>query len=313
MTIDPITPEKQAVVRRILRCLLGTAAVASLIASLRPSDSSGLAPDQAWAQKVTWRANAEVVFAGDSRVYRSVSPAEFARHSSFTAVRNFAFSGNGYNPAYLEATRRVLDDTATTRIIALGISPHSLTERASRDNGFVHWNTVDSKERVKNELFGSLLYPFRPAWPELVDLFKVVTGRRAVTYRYVYHEDGWVASERTPVDVDAAIPDAKRSFRNNQISPPIVDGVLQACRTWVAEGIRVVAFRPPTTIPMRTLEDSLSGFDEAAFGARWTAAGCEWLQIPVEHPWTIYDGSHLSADAAIDFTRYLTRAMGLHR
>jgi hypothetical protein len=274
---------------------------------MRPTDSHGLAPDQAWARKIAWEGNADAVFAGDSRVYRSVAPFEFARHSPFTTVRNFAFSGNGYSETYLQATRRVLDDNVAKRLVVLGITPHSLTESAVRDNGFVQWHKIDSKERIKSQLFGPYLYPLRPVWPELVDLFRFATGRRAIKFRYVYHEDGWVASERHPVDTEAAIPDARRSFRNNQISPRVVNGVLDACRTWTAEGIRVVAFRPPTTRSMRALEDTLSGFDEKAFDEQWTQAGCQWLQVPAEHEWTIYDGSHLSADSAIDFTRYLAR------
>ena len=58
------------------------------------------------------------------------------------------------------------------------------------------------------------------------------------------------------------------------------------------ENIKVIGFRPPSTIQMRSLEDSLSGYNETSIKSLFEAHGGHWLIIE-DADYETYDGSHL--------------------
>lgn len=83
-------------------------------------------------------------------------------------------------------------------------------------------------------------------------------------------------------------------------------------RQWTAQGIRVYAFRVPSSLAMVALEDQMSGFDEATFVEQFKAAGGIWFSIPLE-PYHSYDGSHLTKQAALQLSADLARLIKQQR
>ena len=77
---------------------------------------------------------------------------------------------------------------------------------------------------------------------------------------------------------------------------------------WTRRGIRVFGVMPPAYGPRVALEDSLLGFDGTAFAAAFAAAGGTWLDTGREN-YETYDGSHLTAPSAREFSRILARSL----
>jgi hypothetical protein len=81
------------------------------------------------------------------------------------------------------------------------------------------------------------------------------------------------------------------------VSTHLIENVIVQTGKWVREGIRVYAFRPPTTPEMRELESLLSGFDEKDFLDRLGKAGGIWIPVSLQE-YRSYDGSHLDKENA---------------
>jgi hypothetical protein len=269
----------------------------------RPRDESGAYPERFWIEKAHWQAIADVVLAGDSRVYRGLSPAEMARHLAGVRIFNFGFSSAGYSPDYLAAIEQVLDPASSRKAIILGITPFSLTPSASRNNGF-----MENRNRRATGLFDRVLEPlFWHLEPMgvggLVNLI-----RQHHHYYEMFHANGWVAGRRVPEVPGDAVDRYGRVFLGNAVAPSIEDGLLFQVRQWADAGVRVYGFRPPTCRKMVDLENERSGFAEKTFVVRFEAEGGIWLNLD-QTAYHTYDGSHLREDAAVELSGDVARLM----
>ena len=79
-----------------------------------------------------------------------------------------------------------------------------------------------------------------------------------------YHIDGWIASWYIWDDSNAALEVYNSIFDDNQVSGQLVQELIDQTRQWPQDGILVFGFRPLTTQQIITLENQLSGFNEAA-------------------------------------------------
>ena len=227
-----------------------------------------------WLRKSQWGAEFDVVAGGDSRVSCAVSPAAMQPALGRYRIGNFGFLGNAWEPNYLRALERLLDPKSAQKILLLGITPLSLTPRASRDNGFVRTQTMHPLEVELELRLSGLLHFLRPL--NLTDIRNKITGGKR-GYRVTLYPDGWMAQTRFPNDKTAELERYRRLFVDNQVDPERVDELIEAVEKWSDEGIRVFGFRPPSTVAMVGLEDSESGFDERELVARFEAAGGTWL------------------------------------
>jgi hypothetical protein len=276
-----------------------------LTVALRRYDDSGMAPDRFWASKSGWTACADVVVAGDSRVYRGVSPAAVSRVLPDQRILNFAFDGTGYDRAYLAAIERVLDPGSASPAVLLGISPHSLTPRAVVESGF----RTRPKPTSEPWSVAAELAPYRDRVSRALSPIREAEIRTPWKHYYQeFHADGWVASGRRPEQPGIALGSYESRFVNNAVSSGQIEDVLAAVAGWSGRGVRVFAFRPPTCSGMVELENRLSGFDEAVFVRRFEAAGGVWLAVS-QTDYYSYDGSHLRADAAVRLSSDLAERM----
>ncbi|TAE56481.1 MAG: hypothetical protein EAZ89_04655, partial [Bacteroidetes bacterium] len=96
----------------------------------------------------------------------------------------------------------------------------------------------------------------------------------------------------------------RRELEQEQVSPLRVQQLLAKVPVWRARGLRVFAFRPPSTPAMEALEDELSQLNYKDLARDLTAAGVIWIETRSE-PYRSYDGSHLDAASAERFSEEL--------
>jgi hypothetical protein len=272
--------------------------------------TTGVTPERFWTRKAHWPGAFDLVLAGDSRVYRGLSPAAMRPLLADRRIANFGFPGCGLTRPYLEAAHALLDPARTERAIVLGVTPHSLTPHAARDNGFL----VETRRPIPEAYARMYLAPvdrfFRP-----IDVATQIRelaqpeGRIAGQYLEEYHEDGWVASRHVPEQPDAALGEYRRVLE--PVAPELIEGLVETVAAWARGGVRVFAFRPPTSASMVELEAQRGRFDEGAFVEAFQRAGGIWLRL--DGPYHSYDGSHLRDDAARELSRDLAAAIAATR
>jgi hypothetical protein len=275
--------------------MLSAALIAATIV-MRPRDVTGPNPHRLWADKAHWQAVADVVLAGDSRTTIGLSPEAVATHVEDARIVNFGFEASVFTPEYLKGIEEVLDPASPRKIIVLGTTPLSVTRAGRNQNSFV--------ENRRRPVAGTLTRILDPVeWNlrrmDTSDLKAFFFGQ--LNSFSEYHSDGWVARWQVRDSPTKELAAYRKLFAGNTVDTTLQNGLCDQVRRWTQGGIRVYAFRPPTTADMVDLENQRSGFDEAAFVRQFQAAGGRWL-IVRQVGYRTYDGSHLSRDGAIQFS-----------
>ena len=281
-------------------------------ANTRPS-YSGLPPDSFWRAKMAAVGTADVVVAGDSRVYRGVDPVALAGESSSGVVVNFGFSGTGFDKGYLNATRGMLSSTGA-RVIVLGVTPHSLTTAAVLKNTYNDYK----------QFYGVRLHPWQILVARILDrvppitfanlrnmLFSRPPNNLSTGPRTHFSANGYAARLTVGQDSDQTRKTMRHYstiFNANQVAEPIVLDLFRFCEDCRASGVIVVAFRPPTTDEMEAIENSESGFNKSMFAASFEEAGGVWLEVAPDGLET-YDGDHLDGQSATLFSKRIGKAL----
>lgn len=266
-------------------------------------------PETHFARKALWRGEADLVVAGDSRVYRGIAVGRMGRRMGLRA-RNFGFSGQSLCGPYLDAVESVLDGDAERRIVLLGVSPFSFRDSTSYRSG--HERALDTIERdgetlirtVRAERWREAMAPLelelvldRMGWID-------VEPARALTdeYQEVYHLDGWVASDRQVEDAERRwIEKLPTLAADRPHDEACFEMLLDRIRRWSEEGIVVAAFRLPTSGPTGQEEQRLWPTDWLRLRDVLRDSGGVWVDVP-KSDWVLYDGSHLQAESAVRFT-----------
>ena len=281
-------------------------ALVVVIGSVRPEPiSSVIKKEKFWADKVHGSAVYELVFAGDSRVYRGVNPEAVSRELNGKTVLNFGFSSAGFSEHLFGEIEKRLDKNADKPVIVLGITPYSLTPRAQENQ-----HLLQEKQRPGNEVFERRyirpwLHYFDPIKPEeLINYQPDAPG-----YYEEFRDDGWVASRKIPSDPEAALTPYVKNFTGNRVSETVMKKLFQQVREWTKEGIAVFALRMPSTLKMEKLEDSISGFSEGIVIDGINRSGGIWIPAGDRYDYRSYDGSHLQRESASDFSSELGAAI----
>lgn len=253
-------------------------------------------PDSFWLQKANAEARYDIVLLGDSRVYRGISPEDMAIVLDGYEILNFGFSANGLNPQmYGLAEDKLASDGR--QIMVLGISPYSLTPESAPNE---HYTSIISQNPEPVSPFGSIAL-FQPI--TLQELNTLITNAPPTDYYYQEpRPDGWVASYRYPVNLEAGEQVYRDIFIDNQIESELVDALISQAGEWASNGVCVYAFRMPASNAVRQLEDTLSGFNEMSIQAQLETNGVIWIDIDPEQ-YNTYDGSHLNIDSARQFSQ----------
>lgn len=284
--------------RRIPYLILLTALLAVPFYYLRDEmDTEEIRKNRYWIAKTNDQKQYPVVFGGDSRVFRGVSPRHFSEAFGPWEAFNFAYWSNGMGRIYLEGMESKLDPRSDLRMIVLGVSPHSLTPSAARCDHY-RFEKARSREQVlQNYYLAKVQEVFAPY--KALELAGKITGKsKPNNYRITYHQDGWVESYWLQPDTAYSAQFYEEIFTGNQVSEEVIEGLLEFVKRWTGMGIRVVGFRPPTSQTIRMLERTRGGFEEADFVKRFEEAGGIWISLDND-AYATFDGNHLEHRSAM--------------
>lgn len=256
-----------------------------------------------WVTKTHVDEKFNVAVGGDSRVYRGFSTEIFEKKTAASAY-NFGYSSAGWSEEYLNFLVGKLDTTKSNATLILGLSPHSFTDRGANNKHFSTFTSLSDFEVFRGTELSKYLKEFAPYTPE--ELVKTLLN---IPDETMYFEDfrsgGWVHSHKLPEDSTSAIPSYKKTFQSNHLNPEIEADFVDYLKRLIQENnIRVIAYRSPTTDQMESIEDSMSGFDEAKLKQQLQAIGVEWIDFK-SGQFRSYDGSHLHYEGAIQLTTEL--------
>jgi hypothetical protein len=263
-----------------------------------------------YLQKTHLRTNPDLVVIGDSRTLRGVSPSVMEEVIPDLRIFNFAYNAGGLNPEMYAAAEDRLDPDSRERAILIGITPLAFQNFKSRNEQYREYLGKPMDDVFIKLRFPAIVDFLQPR--RLSDLVSAILDIEPHTdYEQDFHSDGWISSDRRPLVPREAFDLYETELSDHEIDQQLVEDLQSKTRDWTSRGIRVFAFRPPTSLEMEAMEDSLTGFDEQALVASFSAAGGVWIQVE-RGKYETYDGSHLRREDARLFSRELAAALIPH-
>lgn len=270
-------------------------------------DTETIKKNRHWAIKTRNTQCYDIVFGGDSRVFRGISPAHFAAELEGTRAYNYAYWANGYGEDYLKGIEGRIDTTSPMQMIVLGITPHSLTGKTARSPHY-HFEINRARKSVVQTVYLSWLEEYFAPYG-IIELSDKLLGKsKAQNIRIVYHDNGWVETWWVQPDTMNAAKSYRTLFEGDPVSEEVIEGLMKYVEMWSSSGIHVVGFRPPATVTIRQFEEELGGFSESVVRDRFMEAGGLWIDVSPEDYQT-YDGSHLEHYSAMQFSADLARTI----
>ncbi len=285
--------------------VLSLPALIAYYSFVRPhSGRRGVPKDLIWEMKASAPSKYEVVFVGDSRVYRGLSPEAFEKASGLKAL-NFGFSSAGLHREYIAAATKKFSNEARRRIILIGVTAHSLTNKAFRRKDYEN-NKVETNALTPLTWKGYyLLDHLRP-----VDMreLKYVYYDLTPTQYETYHPNGWVETDSLRLRPTRAVQSYINQFEMTKIEDNNINELLGAVSDFKKQKIEFYAFSPPISNAMAEVESKYSGFQKKEFIKAFKKSGGHW--IPVKRKsYVSYDGSHVNASSAKRLTRKLAKTI----
>ncbi len=261
-----------------------------------PKNDEKYLGDLFWTKKTFAPSDYNIVIMGDSRTYRGISPDIMQEFLPDMKILNFAYSNGGLNHTMFNAAEEKLVDGNNPKIIVLGISPNTVTGFSSKNDQYFQ-ELGRSREEILERLYlYPILYWFSPtSLEELVN--KIKEKKEVFYYRNTFHMNGYMESEKYPVDTLEAIPYYEDDFAQYKVEEENINDLLQQVKTWNNQGIKVLAFRPPVSVPMKMLEDSVGKYDEYRIKKGIEESGGYWIDL-AQGNYKTYDGSHLDVESA---------------
>lgn len=298
----------------ILISITMAAVLVTAISFVMPKDAEKYLGELFWSRKTFATAKYNVVLMGDSRVYRSLSPEIFELHLPGLKVLNFAYSNGGINPVMFDAAEKKLATNDKPKVIVLGISTNTITDYSAGNQQYLQELTRPREEVLERIYLNPLRYWFSATSPEKLKK-QFSNSEETAYYRNKYFMNGYVESEKFPVDTMAAIPSYTSDFNNYKVELKNTEVLFEQVEKWTKAGITVVAFYPPVSQPMRMLEDTLGLFDEERIKAGIEKASGHWVELnPTDYK--TYDGSHLTIESAqklsFNISRYIAGIIDKH-
>ncbi|AIE86626.1 hypothetical protein [Fimbriimonas ginsengisoli] len=255
-----------------------------------------------WVRKMRLSGVADVVFIGDSRVNRGISPAVAQEVLPGLRIENFGFSGQGVTQPYLDRARTVVDPNSKVRALVIGVTPRMFTAAAIKLSEYDKWAKMREVDYYLQDIGSGVNYFFTPEDP--VKLFGRALSSSAPRYTQWFEPGGWMPATRSTFDTKSAEAEYRTHFARGGALPEAIDRLVAFVAHAKADGFKVFLFRPPISPQVRAIEDEMGQFDEAALRSRVEAAGAVWLPTR-QGAYQTFDGHHLDRSAAETFTRDL--------
>lgn len=274
-------------------------------ATFPPSPSSSMLSELFWTNKVYPNQHYDMVFIGDSRIYRGIDPDTITKKlQPFAPFRifNFGFSSAGLDTALMDAGAALLDSSSNRRVLVLGVTPSSLADENLANKHFHQEKNRPAIELWQRRYINPYFSYFDPTTPVL---FRSAYRGKKEGYFQEHHPNGWIASTKVPVDVWEDLWMVEDGFKKAVFSLSVRKKLIQKIAAWTKQGIQVFAFRPPAVKHFEEAEDRLSGISQSALIAQMEAAGAIWIEIPGRYNYITYDGNHLEKFSAQQLSAFL--------
>ncbi len=252
-----------------------------------------------WIKKTYSKTKYDIVVCGDSRVYRGISPIDIvsATNTSLTAV-NIGYSSGGFSSDYLDFAISKLNPISNNKILILGVTPHSLTKEAFANKHLNSFLDLSELSVYKGLYLSSFSKYFTPR--KIIN----ITDSNSDNLLTKNYPSGFVASSYDVIDSLEAIASYSKIFSKYQVEQDDVDDFLSNIEKIISNEITIIAFRPPSTTVMDSLENAISGFNETYIANKLDSLGVLYINFNSED-YLSYDGSHLHKQAAIKLSNNL--------
>jgi len=226
-------------------------------------------------------------------------------------ILNFGYSNGGLNKTMFDAAEKKFSPESSRKIMVIGVSANCLTAFTEKNDQYLKEKNRSREDVFERLYLNGILYHFSATSPEnLKDKFMHKPSR--AFYRNNYFSDGYVRSEKFPVDTMEAIASYIQDFTNYKVEERFIEELAIEVKEWSKRGIKVIGFRPPTTVPMRDLEDTMGNYNEAFIKTKFTEAGGHWVDLNTSQ-FKTYDGSHLDKESAIKLSEAIaTKIKGFY-
>jgi hypothetical protein len=284
--------------------VIATLLVVSL-SFVMPKNKEKYLRDRFWTQKTFAPARYDVVIIGDSRIYRGVSPSVMEQRLPGMKVLNFGYSNGGLNPVMFEAAENKFSPESSHKVMVVGVSANCITGFTLKNDQYLQEKNRPREDVFERLYLNGILYHFSATTPETIKE-KLQNKKANGYYSNEYYSNGYVKSEKFPVDTMEAISSYIDDFTNYKVEERYLEKLSSQIKKWTDAGITVIGFRPPTTSPMRALEDSLGLYNEAFIKTSFIDSGGHWLDLnPTQ--FTTYDGSHLDRPSAVKLSELIAK------
>lgn len=285
--------------KKIAIFLISTSLLTSLLLIWNPDRSiSETARANFWTTKTFNPSTYDVVFYGDSRVYRGISPDNIIEGTEFSCY-NFGYSSGSLSSQMLDFAASHVDKSDHPTLV-IGVTPYSLTQNSIKDKQYLQEVNKSKTEIFLNTYQSGLLTYFDPIKPS--DVFGL-TGNFDE-----FNPNGWMSNRGNVIDTLSGLESYEKVLYNNPIHEGTYFRFFDKVREYSASGINVYGFRPPTMMSMEQLENQMTGFDETSFIKMFEEAGGSWIYVD-KAAYQTYDGSHLQKEEAVKFSRFLNQQL----
>lgn len=251
-----------------------------------------------WSKKVDADSSYDIVYIGDSRVYRGIDPELVFKQTQLKGL-NFGFSSAGLSAEIIQIGQQHLSAKGA-RCLLIAVSPNALLF-STHNNG--HYHQLMQQPTVDRYLQATLYPSLQTLHAYAISDF--VKWRAGEAYYETFHLDnGFVYSNHLPYDSSAALYQYQTQLSKNAIDTTQAYNLIKTLKNLQAQGFTIVLTRMPSSWAMRQLEDRLS----KGFIGRWLAQaqsqGLTYLHLLIG-PYHSYDGSHLDGASASNLSKVI--------
>jgi len=130
-----------------------------------PNENNLTSIDNFWIKKANLDKKYDVIIGGDSRIYKGISPDIISKYSNLTSV-NLGFSGAGFSKEYIDYLLSNFDNKSNNKILIIGVSPHSLTDEAFKNEQFNQYRQKGIFDKYKAIQLSWIYSFFNPKNPK---------------------------------------------------------------------------------------------------------------------------------------------------
>lgn len=273
----------------------------SNFAKHKPSNS--MLKDNFWASKTINNPINDIVYIGDSRVYRGINPKVIQAVFNNTLVGfNFGFSSAGLSPNFIIEGVKKLNPKGK-KILMVGVSANSFYSESLQNE---HFNEILNTPK-KDLWVKKHIYPYISGLCSysLSDVINV--GSRKSYYENFNFESGFVSSCKFPIDTNSALKSYENHLKTDHIDTANIGELLTTFEKLKTQGYKIIFTRVPASFSMFQLEDKFSQSIIKIFEEKTKALGYKWI----EHRPTqkTYDGSHLIDKYSIQYSKDIAQAL----